>query len=260
MPQRHRIGSVGYLNALPLIEGLEHDVSLEIATDSPARIADALARGDLDLGLVPVVEAARQRLWAVPGPAVAARGPVISVLLVSRAPLAAIRRLALDPASRTSVVLARLLLASVHGIRPEILVAPEEGDPLASGADAAVVIGDRALAGEFSGLEVIDLARWWIEWTGLPFVFALWAGRDREVVAGLKPVLERARARGLEAIDAIAEREAPPRGIDTKFASEYLRNSIHYDAGAPERQGLELFLGRSRTAALLPPAAEIRFA
>ena len=79
-----RIGSVAYLNAMPLIAGLAVDPAVELVTDSPAGIAQRLERGELDAGLVPVAEAARQNLWALPGPAVAARGPVRSVFLISR--------------------------------------------------------------------------------------------------------------------------------------------------------------------------------
>jgi chorismate dehydratase len=253
------VGSVSYLNAAPLLEGLAGEAGLTLRLESPARIADHLRAGSLAVGLVPVIEAARQGLIALPGPAIATRGPVRSVLLHARVPLEAVRTLALDPASRTSQALVRILLHASFGLEPILVDGPAEGDPLAAGADAALIIGDRAMLPAPDDRRVIDLGRWWREMTGLPFVFAVWAGQDASTLRTLAPRLLRARERGLASLDAIARREADVRGIDAAAACAYLREAIHYDAGPEERSGLLRFLELARERSLVDGRAAMRW-
>lgn len=254
---RVRIGNVAYLNATPLVYGLAADPAIEIVGEVPAMVASLVASGSLDVGLVPVVEAAAQGLLALDGIAVASRGPVRSVLLLHRRPLAKVRRLALDPASRTSVALTRLLLRRMHGIDPELIAGPATGNPLPDDADAALVIGDRALRA--APHDAVDLGAWWREHTGLPFVYALWAGRDAALLTRVAPGLRLAKQRGLADLDAIAKREAHVRGLDADIARAYLREAIVFELGREEHQGLEHFLALLQEEGLLGAAARIRF-
>ncbi len=200
-PATPPVGIVGvqFLNARPLLAGLEAGITApfpyRFATAEPSVCADRLAAGEAAAGLVPVAAlAGMPGLRALRGLGVAARQEVRSVLLVSKVPLAQVEVLAAHTASRTSVALARLLLAQRWGVRPRIVPSRPPLEAMLAAADAAVIIGDPALAvcGR-TGLVEVDLAGAWVEWTGLPFVFAVW-GVSATAPAGLAPVLERSFA------------------------------------------------------------------
>ena len=162
-----RIGVVGFINTLPLAYGLEEFLpEAEIVHATPAKIADDLTLGNLDVGLVPVSVFAIHPTWqSVPGLGIAAEGPVRSVLLVSRVPLTRIERLVTDPASHTSNHLARLLLTHEFGITPEVIPGPADPESRLALGDATVIIGDDALEWAGPG-EVLDLGGAWTAWTG----------------------------------------------------------------------------------------------
>ena len=175
-----RIGAVGYLNSKPLVEGLaEAAAPGSLRLDFPSRLADQLRRGELDVALIPSIEYFRADEYEVVSDAcVAARGPVLSVKVYFRTPPHRVRRLALDVGSRTSATLARILLAELAGVHPELEPLPLELDTTNSDADAVLLIGDRAMVPPAERFVCEwDLAEEWTRWTGLPFVFALWAGR-----------------------------------------------------------------------------------
>src|SRR5262245_51724849 len=137
----------------------------------PSACAEKLARREADAGLIPSIEFRRiPDLVRVEGLGIAADSEVRSVLLVSKVPRGKIRSVSLDPASRTSAVLVRLLLERVYGLSPEYRsVSPD--------SDARLIIGDPALKAGLQGQVVLDLAAEWKSWTGFPFVFAFWAVR-----------------------------------------------------------------------------------
>ncbi len=230
-----RVGCVPYLNGRPLIEGLK-DVLLR----PPAELCDLLDAGELDVATVSSIEV-RRRGWAhVPGIAIASLGKTDSVRLYHRVEVPDIRRVALDPDSRTSNVLARIILGRHYGIRPEYTVRrPSRGVDF-RGYDAAVTIGDLS----FRPIRVpfMDLGTEWRAFTGRPFVYSLWAHRRghpraREMAA----LLHRARERGLARIGAIAAREARRLGLTPRFCRSYLTECLTYDLGPAERAGLRLF-------------------
>src|SRR3954452_15601670 len=123
MPRPIRVGAVNYLNTKPLIEGLASFAPhAELHLDLPSRLADRLAAGDLDVGLIPVIELFRAGNYSiVPGVSIASRGPVLSVTLFSRVPWPEVRSVALDEGSRTSAALTQVLLRHRHGIRPDLV-------------------------------------------------------------------------------------------------------------------------------------------
>ncbi len=246
-----RLGAVPYLNAKPLIDALRDrpDVTLSYAT--PSRIGKALRSGKLEAGLLPSLElAAHPGSRAVDGVAIASDGPVRSVLLFSRRPLKRIRRLGLDPASRSSNALVRILLAEAYGVKPEILRGKGR-----EGAEAILLIGDAALQGlPGPWEEVLDLGAAWKKLSGLPFVYALWAGRALSPAAA--DLLREAKRKGTARLEAIARTEAPASGIPAGKVLRYLSESIRYELGRREREGMQAFFSLARAQGLLRKASE----
>ncbi len=232
-----RFGCVPYLNAKPLIEGLAR-----VELRAPAQLGELLARGRVDAALLPSIEVLRAGLAVVPGIAIASPGPADSVKLHLRRPLDRVRTVLLDRASRSTNALARLVLEKRHALRPRYV----SREP----ADAAVTIGDASFR-EF-GCPSLDLATEWREWTGLPFVFALWAHeRDHPQAAAIRRALKTAKAAGRRALEPIIEREHRRIGIDRDRCRLYLTERITYDLGAAERRGLARFARLAREAGLL---------
>src|SRR5262245_45232652 len=194
-----RIGAVNYLNTKPLI----HDLDLlapdaELLLELPSRLADLLAQGQLDVGLIPVIEYFRAGTYSVvPGLCIASRGPVLSVTLFSRVPWTGIRRVALDIGSRTSAALTRILLRQRYGVETEFVPLPLERDAETVDADAVLLIGDRAMRACLPGFEfAFDLGQEWHDWTNLPFVYAFWAVRPGADLGPVEEALREARRRG----------------------------------------------------------------
>lgn len=209
---------------------------------TPAQCADRLENRHADIGIVPVVELQRLGLDTIPGTCIASRGPVRSILLVSRTPLPEIRTLAADTSSRTSVALARIILSERHGVEPEFLPAAPDLDAMLAEADAALIIGDPALRVDPAALphKVCDLGEEWTTWTGLPMVFAVWGAAGP--FAELEPDFRGSARHGLDHLDEIIRIEAPRRGIPEALARDYLTRHITYDLGEDERKGMALFL------------------
>jgi chorismate dehydratase len=230
-----RIGVVGFANTLPLAQGLEAllpGASLLRAT--PAAIADGLHAGSLDVGLAPVAALTAHPEWTViPGLGIASEGPVRSVLLLSRVAPDRITRLVLDPASRTSNFLARLWLKHRVGVEPEVLAGPSGAAQRLLRGDATVAIGDDALFFAGSTAQSIDLGGAWAEWTGLPFVFAVWAG-PRADAPELAPALHTCYRENAKRIEVLAEGAAGGDPVRKGILVPYLRDSIRYGWAARE--------------------------
>jgi len=253
-----RLGAVSYLNAEPHVHGLEGDPGFRIERDLPSRVARRLHAGEVDLGIIPSIEYAFGPYAIVPGAAIASRGPVRSVCLFHRGPLERVRRVALDTSSRASAALVRVLLRERLGRDPQYVpMGPGLVDMLAV-ADAALLIGDRALDQE-GELPRLDLGEEWLRLTGLPFVFAFWAGRAGAVnPAGVRR-LQAALADGRAHADQIAERQA--RGVPGRAERYrgYLRENIVFELGEQEQAGLREFYRRAHALSLIPAVPELRF-
>lgn len=239
-----RIGAVNYLNSKPLIEGLSGLGGRDrLVLDYPSRLAADLAAGRLDVALVPSIACLLEPHYEVVSDAcVAARGPVLSVKLYSRVPPQAIRRLALDEGSRTSAALVRILLAERYEVFPDVEPLPLDCSTEATDADAVLLIGDRAIhppREEF--LCTWDLGAEWYDWTGLPFVFAMWGARRGAELGAVAEALRRSRDLGVSRISEIACREAPLLKIDERTALDYLTKNLYYRLGPAERRGLRRF-------------------
>ncbi|MGI8435304.1 MAG: menaquinone biosynthetic enzyme MqnA/MqnD family protein [Chthoniobacterales bacterium] len=235
-----RLGCVKYLNAQPLIHGWKGPVVF----DHPAEICRQLAAGELDAALVSSFEYLRDPIYLIADDvAVATQGAVHSVFLAHRTPLEKIERIALDPASRTSVNLLRCLLAE-RGLHPRL------GE---SEADARLLIGDQAIRfreQQGSAYEYLDLGQEWKRQTGWPFVFALWLIRP-EVAEPEKLAnsLRERRDANLRALDQViaAQQEFPPA-----FCAHYFRECLYFHFGEAEKAGLLHFRGSCEKHGLLP--------
>jgi chorismate dehydratase len=236
-----RIGAVNYLNTKPLICDLDVLApEAELVLDLPSRLADRLAAGSLDVALIPVIEYFRAGTYSViPDLSIASRGPVLSVTLFSKVPCADIRRVALDVGSRTSAALTQLLLRNRYGVRPEVVSLPIDCAAEEVDADAVLLIGDRAMRACLPGFRfAFDLGQEWADWTGLPFVYAVWAVRPGVDLGTVPEALAEAKQRGLARVGPIAHDEAPRLGLDAGFCRRYLANIIHFDLGPREQAGL----------------------
>jgi chorismate dehydratase len=239
-----RIGAVNYLNTKPLIHDLEELApEAELLLDVPSRLADLLAQGELDVALIPVIEYFRNGTYRIiPDLAIASNGPVLSVTLFSRLPWQGMRRVALDVGSRTSAALTQVLLRRRYGVHPELVPLPLDCKAEEADADAVLLIGDRAMHACLPGFDhAYDLGQEWHDWTGLPFVYAVWAVREGADLGRVEGALFEARQRGCARIGVIAHREAPRLGLDAGFCRRYLQNIIHFDLGTREQAGLHHF-------------------
>lgn len=225
-----------YSNSAPLVEKLtEVDPRVRVMNDHPANLVADLNTGKADVALIPVAHLfSHPELVMIDGLGVAADGPVKSVLLKCNVPVDQIKTVGRDPASATSNALAELLLTKHFGCTVEMV----SGE----GADASVVIGDRALFSESSPAGDIDLAEAWKAMIGLPFVFAVWAVRkDFSQIEAVTELAHKACVAGIEALATIAERYADELGHTQSFWFDYLSNSIHYKLGERDLEGLGRF-------------------
>lgn len=254
-----RLATVPYVNAAPLLWGFRRGSLRDRCTviaEPPSGIPDLLIQGTVDAGLVPIVAApalAAAGFELLPSPGVASRDRARSVFLASRRPLEEARNIALDRSSRTSQALARIVLAArgIAGVRFAEAAPSLEG--MLRDHDAALLIGDAALAADTRGLVVLDLAEAWRAMTGLPFVFAGWATRASRA-AELAPLFDASLAEGLAHRDTIAAESAAGLGLPAAEVASYLRDNIHYRFGEEEARAAALFIARARDLGLVPSA------
>lgn len=244
MSARVRVSAVSFLNARPLVHGLErHGDLFDVSFDLPSACAARLHAGDVDLGLIPAIEYLRGDYRLVPDMAIGSDGPILSVAVFTSRPIDRVRRLALDTSSRTSAALCRVLCARQWDIAPEFVPAAPGLEAMLSDADAALVIGDPALAIDpvRAGVEKIDLGAAWQRLTGLPFVYAAWTGRDGVLGPAHRAALVEARDAGLAARDVLAAEAAGGEPAMTAMLGGYLRDNLSYTFGDREQAGLERF-------------------
>jgi chorismate dehydratase len=310
---RVQVGAVGYLNARPLVYGLERSPRFDVRYDVPSECARLLHDDAIDIGLIPSIEYLRGGPYAiVPDLAIASRGPVASVLLYVTRPIEHVRSIAMDTSSRTSVALARVLCARLFKIQPVIDARRPDLSDMLSRCDAALIIGDNALfldsrsvrlkpdtavatvplkpdttvaslrlqpdisvdsvrwndsaaevvpsdVGGEMPLQAIDLGDAWTRMTGLPFVYAFWAGRPGVLTAEDVTTLKHARDEGIRRPDELARQYLADTPERQALGAEYLRDKIRYHFGDEERAGLEAFYRYAVEAGVVPATRELRF-
>ncbi|MGC5343174.1 menaquinone biosynthetic enzyme MqnA/MqnD family protein [Streptomyces sp. DT171] len=271
---RPRVGHIQFLNCLPLYWGLARTgtlLDLELSKDTPEKLSEQLVRGDLDIAPVTLVEFLRNadKLVAFPDIAVGCDGPVMSCVIVSKVPLDRLdgARVALGSTSRTSVRLAQLLLAERYGVAPDYYSCPPDLGLMMREADAAVLIGDAALRASLHdaprlGLQVHDLGLMWKKWTGLPFVFAVWAAR-KEYAAdhpGMVREVHRAflasRDLSLEEVTKVAEQAARWEVFDAEVLERYF-TTLDFRFGPDQLRGVREFARRVGPTTGFPADADV---
>lgn len=235
-----RVGSVSFLNAKPLIYGLESDPHVKLELDVPSRLLDGLLEERYDVALLPVIDFQRMPgLRLVPSGGIGCDGPTLTVRIFSPVPLEQIATLACDTDSHTSVALARIVLARLYNVRPRFV-------DLAAGAvkseTALLLIGDKVVCEEPKGLpHQIDLGDAWKRLTGLPFVFAAWIARKGIELGDLPDRLELAKRDGLAHLDEIIQKYAVPRGWPPEVAHRYLSEYLEFDVTDEHVRAIQLF-------------------
>jgi chorismate dehydratase len=280
---RVRLGAVGYLNARPLVCGLDRSPRFTVRYDVPSQCAALLHAGAIDVGLIPSIEYLRGGPYRiVPDLAIASRGPVASVAIYTTKPMRDVQSIAMDTSSRTSVALVRVLCERLYRIAPAIEARGPDLAEMLAHSDAALIIGDNALfldetqvrlqtdQGDVArgvrlqpdlqeGVDKIDLGDAWTTMTGLPFVYAFWAGRPDALSASDVRELQRARDDGVTQPAELARAYLPDRPDRHGIAARYLQENIKYHLGDEEREGLELFYRYAVEAHVVDGLAPIRF-
>ena len=258
-----RISASSYSNTAPLIwsflYGRGRGKAEVILDNAPARSAELLAEGRVDAALVPVV--AYQLIDDVrlfPRVCVGARELVRSVCLITKGEdLADVSSVSLDVSSRTSAALTKIIFREFFGREPEWRDARPDIDAMLSDSDAALLIGDPALAlsGDSHGLRVFDIVELWRSFTGLGFIFAMWMARAESLPLDLAA----ARDEGLENIPAIAANYAAQIGLSPEVMQEYLSENISYEPDSEMLRGMELYFSLAHKHGLITSVRELRY-
>jgi chorismate dehydratase len=279
---KHKISVVQYLNSIPLawgiLEGAQRE-AFEPVLATPAECADQLARGSVDIGLIPSIEFQHIKgSRIVPGPVVASTHRVRSVILVSVLPLWKVKTVAYDKTSRTSAVLGRIVFDEFYHIRPDFRPAEPDLANMLAQSDAALLIGDRALKFMEQNeqpdaekqkpllrlgaepLQVFDLAERWRFLTGLPFAFAFWAVREGFKDSGIVDTLKQSRDFGLANIPAIAAKYSGPTDIKAEYIQDYLQRNVHYYMDQNCVDGLSLFYEKAASIGAIKSVRRLQFA
>ena len=272
---RVRLGAVGYLNARPLVYGLERHPRFDLRYDIPAECARLLHAGAIDIGLIPSIEYLRGDVpyALVPGAAVTSRGPVASVAIYTPRDPHDIRTIAMDSSSRTSVALASVMLRRRFGVTAEAVSMAPDLDSMLARADAALIIGDVALMLDHAAVRLkpdttnvanaviqkIDLGEVWTAMTGLPFVYAFWAGWPEALTPADAEALLQARDAGAAHAGEVARAYYPDDPEREAVARRYLRDNIRYTFGDEELEGLRAFYGYAAELGLVSFDGALRF-
>jgi chorismate dehydratase len=268
-----RVGRIGYINCYPVYGAIDRGVvpfRAALVTGTPSELNDLLVAGELDVSVVSAVEYARHAkdLVLLPDLAISCDGPVRSVALFSRRTVGQLdgRTVLLSASSRTAVALLELLCRDVWKITPKFVEARAEAADLDGLAalphDAVLVIGDPALllGARHAYAWRYDLGEEWKRWTGLPFVFALWAARraaDSAAVRRAHRALLASRAWGLEHLDLLAEAAARSCDVPRATCIEYFAG-LDYALSDRHLAGLTDFFRRLAAEGLVPDGS-LRF-
>ena len=271
---RVRIACVRYLNTLPLVDGLERVGGLELVPTAPSRIGPMVARGEADLGIASIIDAARSEtpLALVPVGMIGSDGPTMTVRVFSRVPMSSVRAVHADVESHTSTALCRIMLERLHGVRPEVVDfdARERIERTPEGASARpieeqawpetmLLIGDKVVAdapGEEAYPHQLDLGLAWRHLTGLPMVYAMWMCRASEAedprILRAASLLDRQRRHNAMRLDWIVSRRASEHGWPLERARRYVGSMLRFGVGAREIEAARAFLDAAAEAGLAP--------
>lgn len=287
-----RISVVEFLNTAPLVWGFtdgplagKYDLSFAV----PSLCAEALGRGEADIGIIPAIEYQRMGgVVALPGMAIASKQEVRSLLVVAKRPIELAKRIALDTSSRSTVALVRMLAAEYWKISPEFVDAAPEPSEMLQTADAALVIGDPALeislkmdilagkapTGEqcchgdpddmpvpgFETLFVYDVVHQWRQLTSKPSVLAIWVGRREAVTSDVIDDFLASKRYGQQRVREIAEAASIKLDLPSRALECYLTENINYDLDEENLSGLQVYFEKAAAAGIIPMARPVEFA
>jgi chorismate dehydratase len=267
MAAKLRLSAISFLNTAPLMWDFEHEAALardfDVRYTVPSICAQQLRSGEADIGIIPVISYHTiPDLAIVPGVSIAAKGPVRSILLISKLPIDEVKTIAADVSSRTSVALCRVLLRKWFGGQRNFLALEPDVDAMLQQADAALIIGDPALTADRARYICYDLAEEWTRHTGKPFVFAFWTVRNAALKGrklDLARIFQQSRDHGLEHVAEIARAWAPRIGISEADVKSYLTQNIDYGLDADKLDGMRLFFEYATETGVLPAVRPLEF-
>ena len=252
MLTRPTVCAVSYLNTVPLVWGIEHGAQaamFRLTFALPSECARQLAASEADIGIVPVAALLDGDYDVFRGTGIACHGAVRTILLISKVPFKKIQSVAMDSGSRSSVMLTRIILRERYGVEPEWHTQPADLGPMLERAAACLIIGDpalrldpAALAGQ--GFTVADLGAEWMAMTGLPMVFAVWAGRKGVITPEREQAFVDSYFSGKSNMEEIVRAESARRGIAPDLVREYLTRYIVFELGENEYAGMDRYLSQ----------------
>ena len=258
-----KVSVVQYLNTAPLVWGMlkgEQRGKYDLEFTVPAACADAVHQRRADVGIIPSIEYQRMdKGRIIAGISIASKSVVKSVLLLCNKPIEKVQTVAIDNSSRTSAALVRILLRKFYSRFVTISPTAPKPEAMLKRADAALVIGDPALTFAGKVAAVYDLAAEWKKFTGLPFVFAVWAGHEDGKLAHFRKDFEQSRDYGLAHVDEIAAEYAPKLGMTPEAVKVYLTENIDYSLDEENRKGLREFFRLARETGIIPVEKELLF-
>jgi len=239
--QKIQIGCVSYLNAKPLIYGLDEADDIRLTLDVPAKLIDGLRDRHFDVALLPIIDVQRlDDVRILTSGGIGCDGPTLTVRIFSKVPFDKISVLACDTHSHTSAAMARVILADVYDQHPKFIDFDHRHPT--DEADAILLIGDKVVCEEPKGFDhQLDLGEAWKTLTGLPFVFAAWVARGDVNLHDLANQLIRSKQLGMRNLDQIIQRDAIPRGWPADLAHRYMTEYLKYDIGDRQLQAIRLF-------------------
>jgi chorismate dehydratase len=257
-----RLGCLPYLNVKPLIYPFEHGslpLDWDLVYATPSKLAKMLADGMIDAAPVSSFAClSGPDLHIVPGICIASEGPVNTVLMLSKVEPNAVRSVAADTSSLSGRALLRIVLAENYGVEPEFVPCEPKPEAMLAEHDAALIIGNPAMLCDKTGLHVTDLGAEWMRLTGLPAVFAVWAGPRASLTAQLVDDLARAKQEGLGRIKEISEEQSAKLGVPYGVCEDYLSSVMRYDLGEREIESLLVFGSKAVEHGLIDGSPEVR--
>lgn len=248
-----QVGVVSYLNARPLICGLEKDPAVRLQFDVPSRLTERLLRAEFDAALIPAADLLKHsaELRIISDACIGSDGETLTVRILSRVPPEQVRRIHVDRDSRTSAVLARLAWPAIFGNRVAFVSLE---DPASIGqCESVLLIGDKVVHTDLSEFRYqVDLGSAWKTWTGLPFVFAVWAAPRRDDIGCLAKILATARDQGVRKAGQLAVEFGPAHGWPTPLAQQYLQRYLTFGLTDKHVEGMIRFFDLAKAERLVP--------
>ena len=256
-----KLATVSYLNARPLIEGLDRETDIEVIRRVPSRLLDTLESGVASIALCPVIDFQQSsaKLEIVAAGAIGCDGPALTVKLFGTRPINELDEIAVDGESHTSVALLGIVMRELYGCAPVLRALPKISDN--ESPQALLLIGDKVITAtpdRTAYPHELDLGAAWKELSGRPFVFAAWMTRIDSELGDLPHRLDRIRRDNHERLAEIAIRHAESNGWPEDLAISYLSHNLRYELGEPELAGIEEFWSRAHKLGIIDELRPMR--